>query len=209
MYYHCFNSPREYSRWKEERRSENYLSFEFQDRLLQQSIKYKLQIQLHKIKSGDSHLILHPARSWDQGTHPWLDLADVTLTSLLPCDVLQDTRCSVQNSPPTITIPPAKTIYDYNSIAFLSTKVYGFLQRKSSIQTLCSNVQDQSIYCISVRTGDRKRAGTDAMVSLTITGEMLGGMRYVLCAIYVIRCGLSVMLNVFHYADFNYLLSLI
>ena len=134
-----------------------------------EGVQYRLQIQLHEIKPDDSHLILHPARAWDQATHPWLDLADVKLTSLLPSDVVRDTRCSLANTPLSIVLPPAKTIYDYSSVAQLRSKVKMDPNAVSSIKP--SSGEGFSIYCISVTTGDRKGAGTDANVTLTITGK--------------------------------------
>ncbi|KAM7441264.1 arachidonate 5-lipoxygenase [Porites harrisoni] len=151
-----------------ERRPENYLTAEFEERISGEGIQYKLQIQLHEIQPGDSHLILHAARAWDQDTHPWLDLADVKLTSLLPGDVVRDTHTSLTNAPPSISLPPAKTIYDYSSLAYLGTKV-SIVSSELSVPKSPVK-EDISIYCISVTTGNRKGAGTDANVTLTITG---------------------------------------
>ena len=149
---------------------------EFIDQISKGEIKYKLQIQLHEIKPDDSHLILHAARAWDRDTHPWLDLADVTLTSVLPIDVVERTRCSLAHRPPTIGIPPAETIYDYNSIPYLRSKVYPTSLSMSSSKPRKKVSREQMLsevsYCITVRTGNRKGAGTDAKVSLTITGKI-------------------------------------
>lgn len=159
---------REFPRSKDDRRPAHYLSGDFEERMSRDGVQYKLQIQLHESKPGDSHLILHPARAWDQATHPWLDLADVKLTSLLPCDVVNDTSCSVENLPLSIAVPPAKTIYDYSSTAQLSSKSYSGSKGVSCVKP---SGEDLSTYCISVTTGNRKGAGTDANVSLTITGK--------------------------------------
>ena len=146
-------------------------------RISQGAIKYKLQIQLHEIKPDDSHLILHAARKWDEKSHPWLDLADVTLTALLPIDVVERTRFSLDHRPPSIVIPPAETIYDYNSIPYLRSKIYPTSRMMSSSRPRTKETKEQAPsearYCIRVRTGNRKGAGTDAKVSLTITGEII------------------------------------
>ena len=165
-------SCREKSRSKDERRPENYLTTEFEERISREGVRYKLQIQLHEIKPDDSHLILHASRVWEQATHPWLDLADVKLTSLLPCDVVSDTRCSMGNVPSSIVIPPAKTIYDYTSLAHLRSKIYPGTNTLACRKPASTQGEDLSIYCISVTTGDRKGAGTDANVTLTITGKI-------------------------------------
>ena len=146
------------------------------DQLSQGPIEYKLQIQLHEIKPEDSHLILHAARAWDEKSHPWLDLADVTVTSLLAVDIVERTRCSMDHHPPSVDIPSAETIYDYNSIPYLRSKVYPTSRMMSSSRPRAKEVKEQAAsgvsYCIRVRTGNRKGAGTDAKVSLTITGEI-------------------------------------
>ena len=116
---------RETFRWEGDRRPKDYLTSEFEERMSDGGIQYKLQIQLHEIQHEDSHLVLHASRVWDQVTHPWLDLANVKLTSLIPLDVTESTRSSLENMPSSL----------------------------------------------SVFTGDRKYAGTNADVTLTITGK--------------------------------------
>lgn len=166
--------PWENARWEDEKRPESYLIPKFQELLSKGPIQYKLQIQLHKVQPDDSHLILHAARVWDHETHPWLDLADVTVTTLLSVEVKERTRCSLENHPPTIGIPRAKTIYDYNSVAYLRSKVYPASSKMSSSKPRSHISKEQAMeetqYSIRVQTGDRKGAGTDAKVSLTITG---------------------------------------
>lgn len=169
-------SFREAARWEDEKRPESYLIPEFKERLSEAPIEYKLQIQLHEVRPDDSHLILHPSRVWDHENHPWLDLALVTITSLLSVSVVERTRCSLDNHPSTISIPSAQTIYDYNSIPHLRSKVYPSSNKMSSSKPR-SEVSKQHAcegarYSVRVRTGNRKGAGTDAKVSLTITGEI-------------------------------------
>lgn len=171
MYSMPLCTSREISRSKEERRTKDYLTTEFEERMSRSGVNYKLQIQLHEIKPDDSHLILHASRPWDKKSHPWLDLADVELTSLLPCDVISETRCSVDHIPLSIVVPPAKTIYDYSSVAYLRSQTY---PGSSTLSSRCPKEgNDLSIYCISVTTGKRKGAGTDANVTLTITGKAI------------------------------------
>lgn len=166
--------PWEPARWEDEKRPESYLIPEFKERLSEAPIEYKLQIQLHEVSPDDSHLILHPSRVWDQENHPWLDLALVTMTSLLSVAVVERTRCSLDNHPSTISIPPAQTIYDYNSISYLRSKVYSSSNKMSSNKprsAVCKqHASEGARYSVRVRTGNRKGAGTDAKVSLTITG---------------------------------------
>lgn len=167
---------REPARWEDEKRPESYLIPEFTERLSEAPIEYKLQIQLHEVSPDDSHLILHPSRVWDQENHPWLDLALVTMTSLLSVAVVERTRCSLDNHPSTISIPPAQTIYDYNSISYLRSKVYSSSNKMSSNKPRSAVFKQHACegarYSVRVRTGNRKGAGTDAKVSLTITGEI-------------------------------------
>lgn len=104
-----------------------------------------------------------------------MDLAEVTVTTLLSVEVKERTRCSLENHPPTIGIPRAKTIYDYNSVAYLRSKVYPASSKMSSSKPRSHISKEQAMeetqYSIRVQTGDRKGAGTDAKVSLTITGN--------------------------------------
>ena len=156
-------------------RPRDYLTADFEERMSGDGIQYKLQIQLHEIQPDDSHLVLHPARAWDHATHPWLDLADVRLASLLPLDVTECTRSSLENMPLSLSLPPSKTIYDYTSIAHLRSKFLSDPSKKCSMvrpSKLRSEEEGLSIYCISVFTGDRKKAGTNANVMLTITGKI-------------------------------------
>ena len=163
---------RETFRWEGDRRSKSYLTADFEERMSEGGVQYKLQIQLHEKQPDDSHLVLHAARVWDQATHPWLDLAEVRLTSLLPEDVTKGTRCSLENIPcGSLSLPSAKTIYDYNSMAYLKSKLQSRPKKQSfSLRKTSKSEGDMSIYCISVFTGDRKHAGTNADVTLTITG---------------------------------------
>ena len=171
-------------RWEDEERPESYLIPEFSKRLSKGPINYKLQIQLHEVKPDDSHLILHAARIWDQEKHPWQDLAGVTVTSLLPIEVVERTRCSLDNRPPSLDILPCQTIFDYTSIPYLRSKVYpasNKLSSKTPRQHIKSDqVMDGTVYNICVNTGNRKGAGTDAKVTLTITGELKVSHDYVM-----------------------------
>jgi len=170
------HSFRANARWEEDKQPQSYLIPEFMDQILKGAIKYKLQIQLHEIKPDDSHLILHASRAWDQKSHPWLDLADVTVTSQLPVDVIERTRCSMDHHPPSVSFPSAETIYDYNSIPYLRSKIYPTSRMMSSSRPRTKESKEQAAsevrYCIRVRTGNRKGAGTDAKVTLTITGKI-------------------------------------
>lgn len=156
------------------------MTADFEERVLRGDVHYKLQIQLHEIKPDDSHLILHSARAWDKATHPWLDLADVKLTSTMPRDVVRDTRYSMYNCPMSVAVPgPVWSIYDYNSIAYLRSRVYPGSKAMSSIYPASeTSAEDLVTYCISVCTGRRKGSGTDAKVSLTVTGRTFTIRRY-------------------------------
>ncbi|XP_068692122.1 allene oxide synthase-lipoxygenase protein-like isoform X2 [Montipora foliosa] len=161
-------------RWEEETKPESYLIPEFTNRLSKEAIRYKLQIQLHEVTPNDSHLILHAARAWDRENHPWEDLADVTVTSLLPIEVGERTRFSLDHHPSSVDILPAQTIYDYSSISYLRSKVYPASNKMSSKKPRRKISMEQTLdgaeYSIQVKTGNRKGAGTDAKVTLTITG---------------------------------------
>lgn len=82
----------------------------------------------------------------------------------------------MDHHPPSVNIPSAETIYDYNSIPYLRSNVYPISRMMSSSKPRTKESEEQATsevsYCIRVKTGNRKGAGTDAKVSLTITGKI-------------------------------------
>jgi hypothetical protein len=51
-------------------------------------VNYRLQIQIHEFSPNDTATIFHAGILWDKETHPWFDLATVSIKTLLSPQVL-------------------------------------------------------------------------------------------------------------------------
>ena len=150
----------------------DYLVEEFQERLAMGPIKYKLQIQLHTVSPDDSHLVLHSSRAWDPRTHPWMDLAEVCITTPVSTFTTEQTASSLCNHSPSICLlPEAKTIYDFTSVEYLRLQVYPYSRNMRNVKVKTRAPKNKIKYCIRVESGARKGAGTNATVTVVITGN--------------------------------------
>ena len=147
-----------------------YLTEEFKARISRGPVKYKLQLTLHEVRSDDPPNILDIGRYWDENAHPWLDVADVTLTTILSPQASEALRFNVGNLPSSIYLLQARGTQHSNCIAHIRKEVYQRTQtirlsRKASIKP-----DHVATYRIRVETGERLRAGTDANISVSLTG---------------------------------------
>ncbi|KAJ7305687.1 arachidonate 5-lipoxygenase, partial [Desmophyllum pertusum] len=140
-----------------------------QERISRGPIKYKLQLTLHEVRSDDPPELLNIARFWDEATHPWLDLADVTLTCLLPPDVTELLNVNSGNLPASLEFLPACSIYHPNCIAHIRKEVYAWTQKMRSIRRSSQEPDHVATYFISVETGSQSIAGTDANIFVWLT----------------------------------------
>ena len=167
IHFYC----REFGRLPDEERPEEYLQKEFEDRLEKGPIKYKLQIQLHTVSSDDSHLVLHAGRAWDRQTHPWMDLAEICVTTAITSHAQEVSACSLDNHHPSVCLlPKPKTIYDFTSVEYLRRKIYPCSRRMRTEKPMPNSSENRSTFRIRVETGERRGAGTDANVSMIVTG---------------------------------------
>ena len=164
---------RERERFADETRPQDYLRQEFKERLSKGPVHYRLQLQLHEVRPDDSPHILHIGRVWDESTHPWFDLADVTVTSTLPDDVIERTRYNVANMPPSMGLLPFETIDDYSCIAHIRTEVYQRTQTLRLLRPPRALPDHMTNYLVRVETGSQSGAGTDATITVTLTGKGL------------------------------------
>jgi catalase len=102
-----------------ETRSRNYLKDEYVDRLRKGPVMYKIQVQLHQASDDDDQEIFNCCRKWDEASHPWMDLAVITINK--PLDWAESTRMifSMRNLPKGLGTIPSHSIYDYNSLNYL------------------------------------------------------------------------------------------
>ena len=114
------------NRWVEvakpgETLSQNYLKEEYAKRIAAGPVSYHLQIQIHTPAPGDTDEIFNCSAVWDPATHPWLEVADVTVDRLLTLDENNEMRYAVNHCPPSLGMIPATSIDDYNSINYMRT----------------------------------------------------------------------------------------
>ncbi|RMX58429.1 hypothetical protein pdam_00019691, partial [Pocillopora damicornis] len=161
--------------WEQERlqtetRPKEYLTEEFKARISRGPVKYKLQLTLHEVRSDDPPNILDIGRYWDENAHSWLDVADVTLTTILSPQASEALRFNVGNLPSSIYLLQARGTQHSNCIAHIRKEVY---QRTQTIRlSRKANIKPDHVatYRIRVETGERLRAGTDANISVSLTG---------------------------------------
>lgn len=135
-------------------------------------MKYKLQLALHEARSDDPPEILNIARIWDEDTHPWLDLADITLTTLLSPNATEQLGFNNGTLSSCLALLPFTSQYHSNCLAPLRVEVYE-RSRKCRFLKGVNRQRDHVIkYIISVETGSQARAGTDANISVSLTGKL-------------------------------------
>nr|AHK60922.1 allene oxide synthase/8R-lipoxygenase fusion protein a [Capnella imbricata] len=160
-----------FSRYETEKRPDDYLRKEYVERLKKGPVNYRLQIQIHDVSPNDTATIFHAGILWDKETHPWFDLAKVSITTPMSPDVLERTNFNIVNQPKSLGLLDAKSPEDYNSIGQIRVSVYNWVQhlRKLKLGSLIPAGQN-AVYNIEVETGDREHAGTDATITIRITG---------------------------------------
>ena len=103
----------------DETRSRNYLKDEYRERVERGSVRYILQIQLHDYENDTDDEAANSNRPWDEETHPWMDLAEVEIDKVLSYEDGNKIRFQLDQHPPSLPVPKAKSIYDYHSVNHL------------------------------------------------------------------------------------------
>lgn len=153
-----------------ETRSKDYLKHDVKQMLDNGPLKYKLQLTLHTPRFGDPTDILNPARYWDEATHPWLDVADINVGVFLSPDVTEKMCFNPGNLPPCLEFLPAISIYHPNCLVHIRKEVYERTQKMRSLRGATCVPDHSTTYRITVETGCKSRAGTDANISVSLTG---------------------------------------
>ncbi len=104
---------------KGEQRGKDYLRNEYRDRVKAGPVRYIFQIQIHTAVAGESEEIFNSNKFWDEATHPWFDLAEVTITDTAEGLGDYETRMSLRHLPASLAIMPAYSIHDYNSLNYM------------------------------------------------------------------------------------------
>lgn len=136
-------------------------------------LKYKLQLQLHKAKEDDPPILLHIGREWDEATHPWLDLADVTMTTLLSPLATDELEFNFKNLPSSLDLLPARSADDPNVVVHIRRDVYSFSQKLRAMRrdTKAFVPDDAATYVIRVLTGCQSATATAPPIKIALTGE--------------------------------------
>ena len=150
----------------------DYLKLEYKERLTWGPLDYKLQLQLHEAKDDDTPTTLQVGREWDESTHPWLDLADVKITSLLSPTATERLKFIFTNLPPSIGILPAQSVDDPNVVIHIRNAVYVWSQKLRSMRSNKLVPDHMASYLIRVESGSNSGAGTDATITISLTGRV-------------------------------------
>ena len=161
----------------EEPRPANYLKQEFARRIVDSNIEYKLQIQLHEWNpETDTNMWYNPAKAWDEEEHPWINVATVTMTSLLPDDVTENTRFTITNLPEdTLTITDGTSVTDFKIVPTIRKEVYFYCQKLRPDQPSTETSKETKVvYLVHVVTGKRFQCGNNdknCHIYISIIGE--------------------------------------
>lgn len=105
-------------RLKGERRPTDYLRRELKMRLQgPRVIKLRLQAQFHNVKTGDGLAFYDPTADWHAARYPWIDLGEITLSSVLSDEACEKLAFSTDNAPSSLGIPASQGLLDPRSIA--------------------------------------------------------------------------------------------
>ena len=105
-----------------ETRGRHYLKRELEARLSRGPVGFHLQLQLHTPRPDDTPEIFNCNREWDDASHPWLELAHVTLLEALSFEQGNLMRFSLGHAPPSLGNLPAESLDDYNSVVYMRVK---------------------------------------------------------------------------------------
>lgn len=101
-----------------ERRPVDYLRRELKMRLQgTRTVQLKLQAQFHSVATGDGLAWYDPTSDWHAGEYPWVDVGEITLTSVLSDEACEKLTFNTDNAPSSLGIPVSQSILDPRSIA--------------------------------------------------------------------------------------------
>lgn len=120
--------------WEQERlptetRAHDYLRNEFLKRLDEGEVKYRLWMQCHTLATGESAEIYNAAKAWDERKWPWLEVGVATMAEPLCAEDCEMLRMRVHNMPASISVVPATSLSDYNSIGYARSRIYPYAQK--------------------------------------------------------------------------------
>ena len=151
----------------------DYLKREYRERITRGPLEYKLQLQLHEAQDDDPPMTLQVGREWDESTHPWLDLADIKMTTLLSPTATERLKFIHTNFPSTIGLLPAQSVDDPNVVVHIRNAVYVWSQKLRANRSNKFVPEKMASYLIRVETGGQSGAGTNASIFISLTGKVI------------------------------------
>ena len=115
----------------DETRGRNYLKNEYAERVRRNSACYMMQIQTRRAEAGENPEIFNNMIPWAEQEYPWQDLAVITIDRMLDWTDSNLTSFSLNNMPKSLSIIPAESIYDYNSLNYMRS--HSEIARKARI----------------------------------------------------------------------------
>lgn len=100
----------------------NYLVNEYEKRIAEGPVSYKVQLQLRKTSANPEQEIFDSRITWDEAAYPWLDLAEISVNELLPYEETVKTGYNLKNHPKSLGFIKARSIHDYNSVVYMRSK---------------------------------------------------------------------------------------
>ena len=93
------------------------------------------------------------------------------MTSLLSPKATERLKFTFRNLPPSIDLLPAETVDDPSVVLHIRNAVYALSQKLRSMRSNKVIPDNMASYLIRVETGSHSGAGTDATISISLTGR--------------------------------------
>ena len=113
---------------------------------------YKLQLQLHEVSPSDPLETLNSLLPWDVATHPFVDLATVSITEEMSYKDQCYMGFEITNLPNSMSILPSKSIDDFNSLNYMRKQSIWTIRTRRFLQRLFgppSNAPDNAPHGMS------------------------------------------------------------
>jgi hypothetical protein len=123
-------------------RDVNYLKKEWRDRVNAGGVSYVLQVQFHEVSDADPPEVRNALMPWDESTHPYMDLATVEITEVLTPAESTLMAFEITNHPPSMSILPATSTRDYNSLNYMRKQVVLAIRVRRALQKLLGAPRD-------------------------------------------------------------------
>ncbi|QDZ20236.1 lipoxygenase [Chloropicon primus] len=156
-------------RLDDEKRPTDYLRTEFKNRVTNEVVRYRLQIQLHEWQANDTDEVFNANKAW--GT-PFHDIGIITLHTPMNDYETEQTSFNIGNCPRCISLVKPKSAFDYHTINWTRKAVYG---KSSRIRRYFSKKKSPSFvspcrYILDFHTSHVVFSGMDGNVQVTLVG---------------------------------------